>query len=160
MGATTIFRRRASLQKNRSGQERWEVSPPYPTDISQDARFLLYQQSTNRGYDLGVIPLTGDRKPTPFFSGTSNEVQGRFSPNGRWIAYASDESGKFEVYVRPFPTQPSAQSTTISIAGGMQPEWRARRQRALLHSGWQHAHGGAGGHRPGGLHCRHAARAL
>ena len=80
-------------------------------------------QSTRRGYDLGVIPLSGDRKPTPFLVGPSNEVQGRFSPNHRWIAYASDESGKFEVYVRPFPAQ-STQSTTISIAGGMQPEWR------------------------------------
>jgi hypothetical protein len=70
-----------------------------------------------------VIPLSGDRKPAPFVTGSSNEVQGRFSPNSRWIAYASDESGKFEVYVRPFPAQ-STQSTTISIAGGMQPEWR------------------------------------
>ena len=95
----------------------------YPNDVSQDGRFLLYQQSTSRGYDLGVIPLSGERKPTPFVTGSSNEVQGRFSPNHRWIAYASDESGKFEVYVRPFPAE-STRSTTISVAGGMQPEWR------------------------------------
>ena len=68
----------------------------YPNDVSQDGQFLLYQ-STSRGYDLGVIPLSGDRKPIAFVSGPSNEVQGRFSPNHRWIAYASDESGKFEV---------------------------------------------------------------
>ncbi len=54
---------------------------------------------------------------TPF-----NEVQGRFSPNTRWVAYASDESGRFEVYVRPFPA--ASGLTQISIAGGMQPEWR------------------------------------
>jgi eukaryotic-like serine/threonine-protein kinase len=95
----------------------------YPTDVSKDGRFLLFMQSTSRGYDLGVTPLSDDRKPTPFLTGPFNEVQGRFSPNGRWIAYASDESGKFEVYVRPFPAE-STQSTTISIAGGMQPEWR------------------------------------
>ena len=95
----------------------------YPHDVSQDGQFLLYQQSTSRGYDLGVIPLSGDRKPTPFVTGYSNEVQGRFSPNHRWIAYASDESGKFEVYVRPFPAE-STRPTTISVAGGMQPEWR------------------------------------
>ena len=41
----------------------------YPNDVSQDGRFLLYQQSTSRGYDLGVIPLSGDRKPTPFVTG-------------------------------------------------------------------------------------------
>ena len=76
----------------------------YPNDVSQDGQFLLYQ-STSRGYDLGVIPLSGDRKPSAFVTGPSNEVQGRFSPNHRWIAYASDESGKFEVYVRPFPAE-------------------------------------------------------
>jgi hypothetical protein len=79
--------------------------------------------STSRGYDLSAIPLFGDRNPTPFLAGPFNEVQGRFSPNGRWVAYASDESGKFEVYVRPFPAE-NTQSTAISIAGGMQPEWR------------------------------------
>jgi hypothetical protein len=46
-----------------------------------------------------------------------------FSPDGRWLAYQSNESGEFEVYVRPFPAE-NRQSTTISIAGGMQPEWR------------------------------------
>ena len=95
----------------------------YPNDVSQDGGLLLYQQTTSRGYDLGVIPLSGDRKPSAFVTGMSNEVQGRFSPNHRWIAYASDESGRFEVYVRPFPTE-STRSTTISLAGGMQPEWQ------------------------------------
>ena len=99
------------------------VWPRIRHDVSQDGQFLLYQQSTSRGYDLGVIPLSGDRKPTRFVTGYSNEVQGRFSPNHRWIAYASDESGKFEVYVRPFPAE-STRPTTISVAGGMQPEWR------------------------------------
>ncbi len=124
MGATTIFQKAGAAAEEPFATGEVGSVASYPTDTSQDARFLLYQQSTHRGYDLGVIPLTGDRNTTSFLSGTSNEVQGRFSPNGRWIAYASDESGKFEVYVRPFPTQPSAQSTTISIAGGMQPEWR------------------------------------
>ena len=50
------------------------------------------------------------------------EVQGRFSPNTRWVAYASDESGRFEVYVRPFPA--ASGQTPISIAGGTRPEWR------------------------------------
>jgi eukaryotic-like serine/threonine-protein kinase len=84
---------------------------------------MLYQQSTSRGYNLGVIPLSGDAKLTPFAAGPSNEVQGRFSPNNRWIGFASDESGQFEVSLRPFPAE-STQSTTIAIAGGMQPEWR------------------------------------
>ena len=84
---------------------------------------LLYQKTTSRGYDLGVIPLSGERKPTPFVTGPSNEAQGRFSPNHRWIAYASDESGRFEVFVQSFPAE-NTRPTTISVAGGMQPEWR------------------------------------
>jgi hypothetical protein len=66
--------------------------------------------------------LAGERKASVFLSTPFNEVQGRFSPNGRWMAYASDESGRFEVYVRPFPA--ASGQTLISIAGGMQPEWR------------------------------------
>jgi Tol biopolymer transport system component len=124
MGSTTIFQK-AGVSPEEVFAESVLVGSvaTYPNDVSQDGRFLLYQQSTSRGYDLGVVPLSGDRKPAPFVASASNEVQGRFSPNHRWIAYASDESGKFEVYVRPFPAE-STRSTVISIAGGMQPEWR------------------------------------
>ncbi len=131
----------------------------YPTDVSQDGRFLLCMQSTSRGYDLGAIPLSGDRKSTPFVDSPANEVQGRFSPNGRWVAYASEESGKFEVYVRPFPAE-RTQSTTISVAGGMQPEWRRDgKELFYIFCGWK-ADGGAGRDRGGSLHRGHAARAL
>ena len=124
MGATTIFQKAGvSPEVVFADSVLVGSAATYPNDVSQDGRFLLYQQSTSRGYDLGVIPLSGERKPTPFVTGPSNEVQGRFSPNHRWIAYASDESGRFEVYVRPFPAE-STRSTTISVAGGMQPEWR------------------------------------
>jgi len=93
-----------------------------PSDMSGDGRLLLYTQLTSRGYDLGVLTLTGERKASTFLGTPFNEVQARFSPNGRWVAYASDESGRFEVYVRPFPA--SSGQTQISIAGGTQPEWR------------------------------------
>ena len=79
-------------------------------------------QSTSRGYDLGVIPLSGDRKPVAFLGGPFNEVQARLSPDGQWLAYASDESGRFEVFVRSFPTP--GRQLPISGGGGMQPEWR------------------------------------
>ena len=95
----------------------------YPNDTSSDGKFLSYTQSSPRGYDLSVAPLSGDAKKTPFLASPANEVQARFAPNGRWLAYASDESGKFEVYVRPFPAA-SEQFSSISVAGGMQPEWR------------------------------------
>ncbi len=123
-GSSTIFQK-AGVAPEEEFANRVLVNSvaTYPTDVSRDGRFLLCMQSTSRGYNLGVMPLSGERKLSPFVDGLSNEVQGRFSPNNRWVAYASDESGKFEVYVRPFPAE-NTQSTTISIAGGMQPEWR------------------------------------
>ena len=94
----------------------------YPDDISADGRSLVFHSITAQGYDLGVMTLAGERSVTPFLATAFNEVQGRFSPNGRWIAYASDESGRFEIYVRPFPA--AVGQTPISLSGGMQPEWR------------------------------------
>ena len=62
------------------------------------------------------------RKPVPFLQGDFNESQGQFSPDGRWIAYVSDESGGQQVYVQSFPT-PTGQRQ-ISTEGGTQPRWR------------------------------------
>ena len=94
----------------------------YPLDVSRDERFLVFHAGSSNGYDLGVLPLTGERTPSAFLATPFNEVQGRFSPNSRWMAYASDESGRFEIYVRPFPA--ASGQTQVSLAGGMQPEWR------------------------------------
>jgi Tol biopolymer transport system component len=93
----------------------------YPVDATGDGR-LVFQTASN-GYDLTVIEVPGDLTPKTVVATAANEVQGRVSPNRRWIAYASDESGRFEVYVRAFPS--GADLSPISPAGGMQPEWRA-----------------------------------
>jgi Tol biopolymer transport system component len=59
-------------------------------------------------------------------SGLFNETQGQFSPDGRWVAYASDESSRFEIYVVPFPPDDGRTGKTpVSSAGGRQPRWRA-----------------------------------
>lgn len=68
------------------------------------------------------MTTTIERTLTTVLATKFNEVQGRLAPNQRWLAYASDESGRFEVYVRPFPS--GAGQWAISGAGGMQPEWR------------------------------------
>ena len=102
-----------------------------PSDTSGDGRLLLYTQLTQRGYDLGVLTLTGERKASTFLGTPFNEAQARFSPNSRWVAYASDESGRFEVYVRPFPA--ASGQTQISIAGGTATGVAARRQGTVLH---------------------------
>jgi Tol biopolymer transport system component len=95
----------------------------YPTDVTRDgAHVILHQITSGRGYDLVVVPLATPKHSETFASTRFNEIQARFSPDGKWVAYASDESGRFEVYVRPFPA--GSGQWPISSEGGVQPEWR------------------------------------
>jgi len=73
-------------------------------------------------FDLWTVPVSEERKIERFFATPFNEYQGRFSPDGRFVAYASDETGRFEGYVRAFPA--GAERWQISAAGGWFPEWR------------------------------------
>jgi Tol biopolymer transport system component len=72
--------------------------------------------------DIWTLPLSGDRKPTPFLQTKFSEGQGRLSPDSRWLAYVSNETGRNEVYVQPFP--PAGGKWQISTGGGIQPQWR------------------------------------
>ena len=119
--ATTVYER----DLNGTGGEQVVIPldvARYPVDATSDGR-LVFQTGSSDGYDLGVLAINGDRSPKPIITTPFNEVQGRVSPDRRWIAYASDESGRFEVYVRAFPS--GADLSPISPAGGMQPEWRS-----------------------------------
>jgi eukaryotic-like serine/threonine-protein kinase len=104
--------------------------PKFPTSWSSDGRFLLYgEQNAKTKADLWVLPLEGDRKAMPFLRTEFNESDGHFSPDTRWIAYTSDESGRSEVYVRGFSHSSEASSKAsgkwqISMEGGMGPRWR------------------------------------
>jgi Tol biopolymer transport system component len=94
-----------------------------PLDWSADGKYLLGEVSAPKTkWDLFLLPTTGDRKPVPFAPTQFNETEGRISPDGRFIAYASDETGRFEVYVQPVP--PSGAKWQISTTGGRQPRWR------------------------------------
>ena len=94
------------------------------TDWSPDGRFVIYHLTTGEtGYDVWALPLEGDRKPIPVARTQSSEVQGVVSPDGRWIAYASDESGRYEIYVQRFPDASTDQKTPVSTGGGLQPRW-------------------------------------
>jgi Tol biopolymer transport system component len=99
---------------------------------SPDRRFLLYLSiGGERKFKLWVLPLQGDRKPLPLLGTKFDEIDSRFSPDGQWVAYVSNESGRYEVYVRPFPPDPLPQGISntgverlISDNGGTSPMWR------------------------------------
>jgi len=93
-------------------------------DWSRDGRYLLYTTGDSSGqFDLWVLPLFGERKPFPFTRTSFREDENAtFSPDGRWIAYSSDETRKEEVYVAPFPGPGG--KWQVSISEGEQPHWR------------------------------------
>lgn len=92
------------------------------TDWSKDGRFLLVEsQSGSSLYDLFVVPLEDGADPVPFLASQFNEIEGQFSPDGRWIAYQSDKSGRHEIYVRNFPE--GDKEWPISSDGGATPVW-------------------------------------
>jgi Tol biopolymer transport system component len=96
-----------------------------PNDWSPDGRFLVYTTTDPKaGDDLWTLPLRGDRKPLAVASSSYNESSAQFSPDGDWIAYRSDESGRFEIYVQAFPGP--GEKIRVSIDGGTEPRWRGR----------------------------------
>ena len=103
------------------------------TSWSSDGRFLLYQaQSGDANWDIWILPFggAGQRTPKPLIHTPANERSGAFSPDARWVAYVSDESGTSEVYVQPFSIVVSGASASgprvlVSRGGGTQPSWRA-----------------------------------
>jgi Tol biopolymer transport system component len=95
----------------------------FTNDWSPDGRYLAYhviRENTNQ--DLFVLPLEGDRRPTPIATTRAIEVLGRFSPDSRFIAYTSNETGRDEVYLQPVP--PTGAKWQISVDGGSRPVWR------------------------------------
>ncbi|MBN2241414.1 MAG: serine/threonine-protein kinase [Acidobacteria bacterium] len=97
-------------------------------DWSSDGRYILYHDTPRA--DLWAMPLSGDQKPVLAAHSLSGQAdQAQFSPDGRWIAYNTNESGRFEVKVIPFP--PTGDKWTVSTEGGFQPTWRGDDGREL-----------------------------
>ena len=93
----------------------------------------MYESSDRRtGWDLWTLPVHGDGKAEPFLQTEFGERLGRLAPNRRWMAYVSNESGRDEVYVRPFPA--SSGKWMISTAGGTEPRWRRDGRGTVLTS--------------------------
>ena len=101
----------------------------YARSWRPDGKVLAFrQQNPDTGWDILTLPIEGDEKsgwkpgePKPFVNSTFTEVAPTFSPDGRWLAYPSNESGSFEVYVRPFPGPGG--KWQISTDGGIFPKW-------------------------------------
>ena len=119
------------LASDRPDRETWA------TDWSRDGRFVLFgrgEMVNNSEGDIWVLPLSGDRKPRLFLHAAGAAYSGQFSPDGRWVAYTSTESGRSEIYVAPFDAAKFLSSETsvgtpggkwqISSDGGGLPRWR------------------------------------
>src|SRR5215472_1159810 len=94
-------------------------------DWSPDGRYLIFSKgstSVGNGTDLWILPLFGDGKPYPYYAGPGDQMYAQFSPDGKWVAYASDESGRQEIYVAPFPW--TGAKWQVSANSGHLPRWR------------------------------------
>jgi serine/threonine protein kinase/Tol biopolymer transport system component len=97
------------------------VNPQDKEPLSWSKQFLLYAvQDPKTRSDLFALPLVGEPKPVPVATTSADEVQGQFSPDGRWVAYASNGSGRYEIYIRAFP---SGGQWQVSTGGGVTPRW-------------------------------------
>jgi Tol biopolymer transport system component len=104
-----------------------------PSDWSRDGRYIAAVRIAAGGRpDIVVIPTEGDGKAIVFLATPFSELRPAFSPDGHWIAYQSDESGRDEVYVQAFP--PAGGKWQVSTAGGRLPRWRDDGKEILFHS--------------------------
>ena len=106
------------------------------SDWSSDGRFLLYSGGNpETGFDIWILPLGTDRKAFPVVQTKFNERLGQFSPDGKWIAYESNESGRYEIYLQPFSDNgKTGAAVPVSSGGGAQVRWRPD-GRALFYIG-------------------------
>ena len=94
-----------------------------PISYAPDGRLLVSVVVPNQQRDIHVMTMDGTHSTKPLIQGPANELWAEVSPDGHWVAYDSDESGQFEVYVRPFPDAYGGGRWQISAAGGRQPLW-------------------------------------
>jgi Tol biopolymer transport system component len=101
-------------------------------DWSRDGHYVVFGVlDAATMHDLWLLPLEGDQKPVPYLRGPSNEWSARLSPDGRWLAYASNETGPFEIYVQSFPRP--GRKVRVSLDGGDYPLW-SKEGKELLYS--------------------------
>ncbi len=106
-----------------------------PDDSSPDGKVLLYSEAhlPADNWDLMLLPLSGNQKPYPFLQSQFAEFDGKFSPDGKWVVFSSDKSGRYEVYVRPFE-RPDQFEFQVSTSGGRVGQWRSDGKELIFDS--------------------------
>jgi eukaryotic-like serine/threonine-protein kinase len=134
-GTVQIFRRNA----DGSGVPDQLTDGPaekYPNDWSRDGRYLVYyQRSVPKVFEVWALPLEGAPNPVPLLQAPFQQSTAAVSADGKWIAYEATESGKIEVYVRPFSIDSPARGSKVQIsnATGGWPRWRADGKEIFYH---------------------------
>jgi len=116
------------MLKSTSGLERERIilnakvsDDVIPNSWSRDDQHILFTHQSLSGYHLEILPAAGG-DPVKFETGPGNQINGMISPDGKWVAYASDESGNWDIYVTTFPA--AAGKWQVSRGGGKEPRWR------------------------------------
>jgi serine/threonine protein kinase len=100
------------------------------SDWTKDGKYIIFENdSAKTKADLYVLPMTGNQKPWPYLQTEFNEAQGNVSPDGKWISYGCDDTGRSEIYVQSFPSAGSKRQ--VSTAGGTQPRWSSDQKELL-----------------------------
>jgi eukaryotic-like serine/threonine-protein kinase len=96
----------------------------YTEDWSRDGQIVFERADTTRlTFDIWYLPLSGSKKPIPYLSSPYNKIQAKLSPDGRYLAYATNESGMYQIVVHPFP-DPTGGTWQVTAKGGTDPRWR------------------------------------
>jgi eukaryotic-like serine/threonine-protein kinase len=110
-----------------------------PFSVSPDGRYIAYMRrdpKSSTSYDIWALPMlpdnSGERKPFPVVATNFTDASPAFSPDGKWLAYSNDETGRQEVYIQPFPS--GAGRWQVSTAGGSRPNWRKDGKELLFFS--------------------------
>ena len=134
-GVANLYQKAASL----AGEETLLLKSDYnniPTDWSRDSRFIIYYVvDPKTKADVWALPApgSGEAGAFPVVRTEANEIAGTLSPDGRWLAYASDVSGRYEVYVQSFPG--GGGKRQVSTGGGIGPRWRRDGRELFYYSG-------------------------
>ena len=113
----------------------------YPSTVTPDGTALIFgvqtppsKVGTLPGTDLYLLPLAGEHRPRPLLAEPFDELNAEVSPNGQWLAYESNESGRNQIYLRPFPNVNDAGRQQVSTNGGTQPLWARNGQELFYES--------------------------